>query len=134
VHEFAIAHAILETAVECARQRGAKRILQVTCRVGRMRQVVPDMLQLAFEAQAQGTLAAGAVLVLETVPLRFSCQECGRSFETDEWRECPQCGSPRLTLCGGDELVVRSLEIDVDEPAGSSGSQASAGTNQETPP
>ncbi len=114
MHEFSIAQAIIRTAVDSGARQGARRIRQINCRVGVLRQVVPELLQTAFEAQIADTPAAGAKLVLETVPLRFSCGVCGHTFGSDEWQDCPACGSSEVTLRGGDELVVSSIEIDDD--------------------
>ena len=103
----------LSQALDQARQAGASRVHEIRLRIGALSGVVPDALQFAFEALADGTLAEGARLTIENVPARFWCATCHRQFEANGmFAECPDCHTPSGKLCAGRELELASLEID----------------------
>ncbi|HRX85342.1 MAG TPA: hydrogenase maturation nickel metallochaperone HypA [Phycisphaerae bacterium] len=117
MHEFSLATALCEIVVEEATRYDAVRVQSVRCRVGVMRQVVPELMQTAFAACSVGTLAAGAALELEVEPVALHCAACGADAALDEIaRTCPACGSDAVTLTGGDALIVAALEIDQEVP------------------
>ena len=103
----------LDQALESARQAGAERVHIIRLRIGALSGVVPEALQFAFEALADGTPAQGAELVIEDVPARFWCEACGSEFEADRmFAECPGCHRPSAELRAGREMELTSLEVD----------------------
>jgi hydrogenase nickel incorporation protein HypA/HybF len=113
VHELALADAIVTIARDHAQGR---RVTSVEVKVGRLRQVVPDALEFAFELVATGTNVEGAMLEVEQVPARVRCSRCGTENEASDFPlACASCGSVDVTVVGGDELLVESLELE-DEP------------------
>jgi len=113
MHELSIMESALKVVLDQARQAGAGRILQVRLRVGALSGVVPEALELAFEALRQGTLAEAADLRIDQVPARYWCAGCAREFEsTDPFGECPTCSQPSGDLRAGRELEVASLEVE----------------------
>jgi hydrogenase nickel incorporation protein HypA/HybF len=70
MHELSIAAALLETIEEERVRHGFERVVRVRLRIGRYSNVVPEALVFGFEALAEGTAAAGAVLDFEHVPGR----------------------------------------------------------------
>lgn len=113
MHELSIMQSALSQALDQARQAGAVRVHEIRLRVGALSGVIPDALQFAFEALADGTLAEGARLTIEHVPARFWCATCNREFEAGTlFAECPDCHHPSGKLCAGRELELASLEID----------------------
>jgi hydrogenase nickel incorporation protein HypA/HybF len=117
MHEMAIAVALLQQLESAAREHGLARIESVTVRTGVFRQVVPEALETAFAALAQGTRAEGAALRIELVPARARCRQCGHAFEpeTDSFL-CPQCHQADAEILEGDDIVLASLTG--DQPTG----------------
>ncbi|MGB9624652.1 MAG: hydrogenase maturation nickel metallochaperone HypA [Phycisphaerae bacterium] len=116
MHEFAVAAELVEAALREAQQRHARRIERLECRVGAMRQIVPEMLVDAFALAAEGTPAEGAVLDVKTVALIVICRACGSRCEQREWTyRCPVCGSPDIRLEGGDELLLASVTLEIED-------------------
>ena len=108
MHELALAQAVLDVVAEHAGERPVER---VEVRVGALRQVVPESLAFCFEAVARGTVAEGAELAIEHVPARISCR-CGADAELEAFPlACPACGSLEVSLTGGEEFLVESLEV-----------------------
>jgi hydrogenase nickel incorporation protein HypA/HybF len=113
MHELALAESVVEIAV---RHAGARRVEAVNLQIGRLRQVVPSALEFAFELLAAGTVAEGAELRIEEIPVRVRCRACTAENETDEFPlRCSSCGSLDVDVVGGEELQVESLELE-DEP------------------
>jgi hydrogenase nickel incorporation protein HypA/HybF len=99
-------------ALEQARQAGADRVHEIRLRIGALSGVVPDALQFAFEALAEGTPAQGARLTIDHVPARFWCDTCRSEFEAPNmFPDCPNCHQPSGQLRAGRELELASMEI-----------------------
>jgi hydrogenase nickel incorporation protein HypA/HybF len=112
MHELSIMQSALSQALEEARKAGASRVHEIRLRIGALSGVVPDALQFAFEALADGTPAEGGKLTIENIPARFWCETCRREFESDKlFAECPACNQPSRELRAGRELELASLEI-----------------------
>jgi hydrogenase nickel incorporation protein HypA/HybF len=112
MHELSIMQSALSQALEAARQAGASRVHEIRLRIGALSGVVPDALQFAFEALADGTLAEKATLTIENVPARFWCVACKSEFESARmFADCPGCGQPSGDLRAGREMELASLEI-----------------------
>ena len=102
----------LEQALEQARLAGARRVHEIHLRVGALSGVVPEALQMAFEALTVGTLAEKATLKVENVPARFWCRNCQHEFTSETlFAECPTCRRISPELRAGRELELASLEI-----------------------
>jgi hydrogenase nickel incorporation protein HypA/HybF len=99
-------------ATKQAREAGAQRIHRIMMRVGAMSGAVPETLEFAFEIVAKGTIAEGATLEIERVPVRCFCPTCREEFEpTDFVCECTRCGRPTTEIRAGRELQLTSLEV-----------------------
>ncbi len=116
MHEFAIAAELVAASVREAEARNARRIERVECRVGAMRQVVPEMLAEAFRLAALGTIAENACLDVKMVAPVVTCRRCGEASEQRDWTyECPACRSVEIHIDGGDELLLGSVTMEVDD-------------------
>lgn len=114
MHELSIAVDLLEAASARVRQEGGGRILAVYLRIGPLSGVVVDALRSAFEIAAHGTLAEGASLDVEEVPVVLFCASCEAEKPADDIYAfcCPDCGCPTGDIRTGRELEVTALEID----------------------
>ena len=82
----------LSMVLDRAREAQAKRVLVIRLRIGAISGVVPDALEFAFQSLVPGTLAEGAQLVIEEVPVRFWCPTCKSQFQSEDiLAECPEC-------------------------------------------
>jgi hydrogenase nickel incorporation protein HypA/HybF len=116
VHEYSIAVELVAEAVRQAQQYDARRIERIVCHCGAMRGVVPELLQDAFSLASDGTAAAGAELVVKTIAPMIHCRACGASMEHPPGATaCPACNSTDIAIEGGDELLLASLALEVDD-------------------
>lgn len=112
MHELSIMESALSQVLDRAREAGADRVFEIRLRVGALSGVIPDALQFAFEALADGTAAEGAKLTIEHIPARFWCATCHREFEAPSMlADCPDCHQPSGQLRAGRELELASLEV-----------------------
>jgi len=112
MHEVSLMQDTLILAVAEAKKAGGSRIHRLMMEVGPLSGVVPEALTFAFDILAKGTMAEGAALEIEPVPIVCYCAACGREFTPpDMLCECPDCGTPSLNVRRGREMQLRSLEV-----------------------
>jgi len=113
MHELAITEGIINAAVPEAEKHGASRILEIRLKIGELSGVLPGYIQECFDIVSQGTIAQGARLVIERIPVTIRCLDCGFEGVIDRKKiRCPQCGGAELKLIGGREYFVDSLEVE----------------------
>ena len=115
MHELSITEHILDYSIKEARRQKASRILVIRLLLGPFSGLVPDCIQMYLDLLAEGTIAEGARIEAETLPLRVRCRDCGTKSEITRRRiACPSCGSLRLQILSGKEFLIKSLEVDID--------------------
>jgi hydrogenase nickel incorporation protein HypA/HybF len=115
MHEMSIALAVVDQVREAAcpadGPAGDDAVDTVLLRVGELAGVVPDALRFCFELACEGTLLAGARLLVEPVPGRARCAPCARDWATGLPPDlcCPGCGSGATELTAGRELEIAEV-------------------------
>lgn len=113
MHELSLVASVFDVLEEKAQEHGATRVTSVVLRVGVMSGVVPDLLESAFDTYKIGTLAEGARLIIEAVPVKLRCPVCGGdTVREDTDFSCAACGSRRVEVVEGRELVVERIELE----------------------
>ena len=91
---------------------GDRQVEVVHLTVGQLRQVVPETLVYCWGIVNEGTVCAGSVLDIDHVPGVLTCAQCGQRTTMEEMRiMCGSCGSTKVTVTGGEELLVTSIEL-----------------------
>lgn len=116
MHEVPIATAIVEQAVQAVAPHGATRIDLIEVEIGRMRQVVPEALQVAFAAVSDGTIAEGAQLEMTEVDMQAVCQVCGHEFQPEiNLYICPRCQQADVRIVAGNDMILKSITAQTPE-------------------
>ena len=114
MHEVALVQALIEQVeqeIRRADQRG--RVLRLELHVGRLSGASPDALRFAFEVLAPGTLVEQAELAIVEPRAECRCRACGVNTPIEELVvACPQCGSAAITIDGGRELLLQSIQLE----------------------
>lgn len=114
MHEISLCEALIdqvEKEVERCGQGG--RVVGVEVVIGRLSGVHPDSLRFAFELLVPGTFLEEAELTLAESKATCYCRQCDGRAEIDGLPvECPQCHSGDITIEGGRELLLSSIEIE----------------------
>lgn len=114
MHELSLVQSILEIIEDYAAKEGFRRVNALRLSCGRLSGVDFQCLRFAFEVQSKNTLAEGATLELNFLPVVISCLHCGKNIEVKSVETaCPECGAEDVQLVGGTE-ELRLLELDVD--------------------
>lgn len=117
---MSIAQSLLRIILEESAKHSITQVKRVNLQIGAMAAIVPESLDFCFGLLSRDTLADGATLAIETIPVIARCEDCRISYEVEnQVFLCPQCGMPSLELVSGRELSVVSLEGETGESDGS---------------
>lgn len=112
MHELSVCQALLTQVESIAREHGAARVTTVELRIGPLSGVEPQLLEQAFAIASAGTVAEEAGLILESLPVRISCGQCGEVTDALPNRlVCGHCGDWHTRLVSGDELLMTRVEL-----------------------
>ncbi len=114
MHEFGLMQSVMKIALDAAEKRGAKKITKIKLKAGEMEGIIPDSMQFHFEHLRVGTIAEGAELVIEEVPLVVECSSCGEKSRVEPFAfmVCPKCNGFTTQVISGKELTVESVEME----------------------
>jgi len=112
MHELAVCNELLDQVRMTAMARRATSVGRITIIVGPLSGVEPDLLERAFSIARAGDYTEAAELVVQPAAIRLRCRECGNENEAAANRLlCARCGTYRIELLGGDELLLASIEL-----------------------
>lgn len=98
---------------QVARREHARKVTAVSLRIGLLSGVEARLLQDAWPIASARSVAEGAALHIEAVPLRVHCLACGSDSEATPNRMiCGVCGDFRTRLLSGEELLLQSVELE----------------------
>ena len=113
MHELSVCQALIRQLDAIARDERAVRITKVVVHIGPLSGVEAQLLRQAYPIASAGTAAADAELVLESLPIRVACEQCGAETEATANRlVCGACGDYHTRLIGGDELLLAQVELE----------------------
>ena len=69
-----------------------------------------DCVRSIFDLAAKGTIAEGAEVAIESVPVKFKCSECNTTYSPAK-AKCPTCSATKADLISGREFFVESIEV-----------------------
>lgn len=109
MHEMGITQSIVAIVAE---QAAGRKVTRVTLEIGKLAAVMPAAIRFCFDVVAQGSALDGASLDIIEVPGSGRCLDCGTEVAlTEVFGRCG-CGSRRLEKLTGDELNIKSMEVE----------------------
>ena len=114
MHELSIVESLVEQIErEVDRSGHGGRVRRLELRIGRLSGVNCESLRFAFELLAVDTRIEGAEIDIEEPPAISTCHDCNAKCELDELLlKCPKCDSTNVTVDGGREMLLESIELD----------------------
>ena len=113
MHELAVTQRVLDIALEKAEEAHATRVARINLVIGEMSSIVDDSVQFYFDFLSQDSIASGAALSFERIPMTLRCRQCGHTFTPDSppWK-CPECRHWDMEIVAGQELYIDSIEVE----------------------
>lgn len=111
MHELSLVRSVVGSLEELAMEKGWERITKVTLKIGKMRQVIPEVMVFSFSVAAEGTIMEGSELEILEVPVRSQCLSCGENWEGPTFL-CPRCGGGEVETASGMEMDLESVEVE----------------------
>ncbi len=119
MHELSVCNALIEQVEVIAREHRAARVASIVLRIGPLSGIEIALMEHAYPLAATGTVAEDAKLVIESLPVKVKCSQCGAESEVAPNRLlCAACGEFRTNLLSGDEMVLASVELVQEEMKG----------------
>jgi hydrogenase nickel incorporation protein HypA/HybF len=129
MHEWALAEAVIKTAVEIAEKEGLKQVTEVTVRIGELQQVERPIFRFAL-SQLKPVNLKTAKFHLLTAKTTLKCRVCGNTWVYDKRKvdketaeaihfvpevahsfiKCPKCGSPDFEIAEGRGVYLESIK------------------------
>lgn len=109
MHELSIAQGVMMTALEHA---DGQRVVAVRLAVGALSGVDVRAVSACFSLLVEGTALDGARLDVDVVEGLGRCDLCGREAPlASPMLQCRCAPDARLRVVRGDELTIRSMEV-----------------------
>jgi len=111
MHELSIAQGIIDIVLAEMSKHNLTRVERISLKIGELRQVLPVALSFGFECLSKDTPLEGADLVIESIPLKGRCTQCGHETLLKNWFEsCSRCQANQMTIIAGKELEIADFE------------------------
>ena len=115
MHELGVTRSIVDIVVRKGTEQRAWRVVSVRLIVGKVRNFEQAWVQRYFDRCAKGTIAEGAAVHIDYVPITFYCEGCGATFAFEFGNNrrvcCPECGSGDYRMITGGELLIKEIEV-----------------------
>ena len=130
MHEMGIAMQLLRVVEESLPPGEPVRLKSIRLRLGKLTAVVPGSLRMCMEIVAKDTVAEGATLEFDEVPVRLACRDCGAETTVEQPPfVCGSCGGKKVDVVGGREMIVESIEVEDLPASGSSNNEDKPNAN-----
>jgi hydrogenase nickel incorporation protein HypA/HybF len=115
MHELPITESILKIVLKHAETNNVRRVVAIHLQIGKLSELEDEWIQRYFDYLSKGTVAQGAELKIERMPIRVQCDGCSNSYETEVAKlgdlVCPACGEKGCTLLSGREYYIKDMEV-----------------------
>ncbi len=113
MHEVSLIESVVAIVADERNRQVFSRVRTIRLELGALGHAEPDALRFCFDAVAEGTIAAGARLVIDIIPGEGRCSAClERVAIVDRYALCPLCGNHQVLMVAGGELRVAELEVE----------------------
>ena len=130
MHEWALAEAVIKTAMDKAKAEEMKKIDEIKLRIGEMQDIDMDIFKFALnEIMKDYDMLKGAKISITIQKTRFKCSVCGyewgfedMNFNEEEkefihflpesifsYSRCPKCGSQYFDIVEGRGVWIESI-------------------------
>ena len=113
MHELSLCQRILDIINTTISGKNYSSIKKISLEIGQLAAVDPEALHFSFNVVTKGTIAADALLDIIEIDGEAICDICQKTVKLKRYYDaCPDCGHFSLTVTQGEELRVKSMEVD----------------------
>jgi len=115
MHEISLIQGLVQQLKELAAENQVTKVIKITMEIGPLCGVVVDSFRFGFDIiSSEEELIRGAELIIVIPEVRYTCTGCGHVVVTAETRPdcCPLCQELTLFPEGGDDLILRQVEME----------------------
>lgn len=113
MHELWICKHIMEIVNQHIVGKPCERIKKIYLEIGELTSVEKSALIFGFNVIANKTKAQDAILEIINIPGKAVCDSCKKTVSINQYSDpCCYCGSFSLTVTQGEELRVKSMEVE----------------------
>ena len=113
MHELSVCHALIGQVEAIANVYRAVKIYRIVVQLGPLSGVEGHLLKQAYPLASAGSIADQAELIIEQLPIRIRCEQCGAETNAPLNRlVCGECSDWHTQLLSGDEMVLASVELE----------------------
>jgi len=132
MHEWALAQAVIYTAIEHQKKENLSRITELKIKMGELQQIDREIFKFALKEIAQFKKMMRMKIKIETEKALLKCRVCGHKWGFSDSPEkldkdkaefihfipdvahiylrCPECGSPDFEIVKGRGVWINSIE------------------------
>ena len=115
MHELPVTEKILDIVLKHARLNHVSEIRSITLHVGGLSDLADEWIQHYFDYLSKDSIAMGAHLIIERLPIVMKCGGCDNRFAIEKSglgeAVCPGCGKgDRLSIVSGKEYYIKEME------------------------
>ena len=133
MHEWALAEAVVSTAIKVAKKEKFKEITKIKIKIGELQQIDIDTFEfLLKEVIGTNTLVKKAKLQIDKEKGLLKCNVCANKWDFKEvieklneeygeaihfvpevahiYTRCPKCGSPDFKIVEGRGVLIETIE------------------------
>lgn len=113
MHELWICKNIIEVINQYVVGKQGTRIKKIYLEIGELAAIDKSALIFSFNVVANETISRDAILEIISIPGKAICDACSKTISINQYSDpCSYCGSFSLTIFEGEELRVKSMEVE----------------------
>ena len=111
MHELSLLTTIVKSVTKIALKENIKEVTSLTLTVGIMSGVEKESLEFCFPIACKNTPMENCQLIIEEVPLKVYCPECGHESHPEKFKiHCHNCLNLMVEVLTGKEFKLKCLE------------------------
>lgn len=115
MHELAVTENILNVVLRHAQTNRVGKVVSITLHIGELSDLEDEWMQHYFDYLSKETVASGARLKIERLPIELKCSACERTFAIKKsalgGSICPGCGATGdFSLVSGRQYYIKEME------------------------
>lgn len=113
MHELTLARSILELVNKRASEINSQSVKKIYLEIGELTGIDQESLRFSFNVVAKGSIAEQASLEIIEIKGQAICDFCHETVMLKNYYDgCKICGQYSLRIIQGEELRVKSMEVE----------------------